>query len=185
MTKLKRLVAINKLSQKDPKWVHRDLFRMLNKDEIWISAYEKLKGKKNALLPEYPMDATSFEALKKLKELVCSEKYTFKTVKLTSIARPNGKQRPRGFSTANHNLVQEVMIMILESIYEPTFSKFSFGRPGFGCHDALNHVEKRFRWVDYVIEGDKQAYATIDHHVLINSIKKRVEDPRFIRLIWK
>ena len=79
------------------------------------------------------------------------------------------------------------MRIILEAIYEPIFSKLSFGfRTGLGCHDALDHVERRFRWVDYVVEGDiAQAYPTIDHHILVKILKKRIDDPRFIRLIWK
>ena len=51
MIKLKRLIAINKLSQKDSKWVHKDIFRILKKEEIWIMAYENLKGNKGALTP--------------------------------------------------------------------------------------------------------------------------------------
>jgi group II intron reverse transcriptase/maturase len=190
MSKLKRLIAINKLSQKNPKWIHRDIFRILNKDEIWIAAYEKLKSNKGALTPgsvPETMDGMSLERLRKLKERVCTEVYTFKTVKLTYIPRPDGRKRPLGLPTANDKIVQEVMRMILEAIYEPVFSKFSFGfRAGLGCHDALDHVEKKFRWVDYVIEGDiQQAYPTIDHHILVNILKKRIDDPRFIRLIWK
>ena len=65
MTKLKRLLAISKLSQKDPKWIHRDIFRILRKDEIWIAAYEKLKGNKGATIPE-TMDGMSLERLKRL-----------------------------------------------------------------------------------------------------------------------
>lgn len=190
MKKLERLVAINKLSQTDPTWIHRDIFRILYKDEIWIAAYEKIKSNKGALTPGSvveTMDGMSLERLKKLKQRVYSEKYTFKTVKLTYIPRADGKKRPIGLPTADDKIVQEVMRMVLEAIYEPIFSKHSFGfRQGLGCHDALNHVEKRFRWVDYAIEGDiEQAYPTIDHHMLINFIKKRVDDPRFIRLTWK
>lgn len=79
------------------------------------------------------------------------------------------------------------MRMILEAIYEPVFSEYSFGfRRGLGCHDALAHIERRFRWTDYVIEGDiEQAYPTIDHHILVNILKKRIDDQKFIRLVWK
>ena len=190
MTQLKRLIAINKLSQKNNKWIHRDIFRILNKDEIWIAAYEKLKGNKGALTPgSVPgtMDGMSLERLKRLQAKVCSEQYTFKPVKLTYIPRPDGRKRPLGLPTANDKIVQEVMRMILEAIYEPAFSELSFGfRSGMGCHDALAHVEQRFRWVDHVIDGDiEQAYPTIDHHVLVKILKKRMDDPRFIRLIWK
>lgn len=190
MTKLERLIAINKLSQKDSKWKHRDIFRILYKDEIWIAAYEKLKSNKSALTPgstPETMDGMSMERLKRLKEKVCSETYRFKSVKLTLIPRPDGRKCPLGLATANDKIVQEVIRLILEAIYEPVFYEFSFGfRQKLGCHDALKWVEQKFRWVDYVIEGDiEQAYPTIDHHKLIEILEKRIEDPRFIRLIWK
>nr|YP_009367524.1 putative reverse transcriptase and intron maturase [Pseudoneochloris marina]ARK14544.1 putative reverse transcriptase and intron maturase [Pseudoneochloris marina] len=190
MTKLARLIAINKMSKKDSKWIHKEIFRILNKDEIWIAAYEKLKSNKGALTPgstPETMDGMSLDRLRRLKDQVLSESYAFKTVKLTYIARPDGRKRPLGLPTANDKIVQEVIRMILEAIYEPNFSEFSFGfRQGLGCHDALNHVEQRFRWVDYVIEGDiEQAYPTIDHHTLVGFLKERIDDPRFIRLIWK
>jgi group II intron reverse transcriptase/maturase len=190
MTKLKQLIAINKLSQKDSKWMHKDIFRILNKDDIWIAAYEKLKGNKGALTPgstPETMDGMSLERLKRLKNQVCMETYKFKPVKLTYISQGNGKRRPLGLPTANDKIVQEVMRIILEAIYEPIFSELSFGfRSGLGCHDALDHVERRFRWVDYIIEGDiAQAYPTIDHHILVKILKKRIDDHRFIRLIWK
>lgn len=51
MQEIEQLVAINKLSQKDPKWIYRDIFRILRKVEIWITAYEKLKNNKGALTP--------------------------------------------------------------------------------------------------------------------------------------
>jgi len=39
-------------------------------------------------------------------------------------------------------LVQEVMRMILEVIFEPTFSEHSHGfRPGRGCHSALKEIK--------------------------------------------
>lgn len=190
MSKLKRLVAISKLSQKDKKWVHKDIFRILYKDEIWKAAYENIKGNKKALTPGSvtgTMNDRSLERLKRLKAEVISEEYTFKNVKLTSIPRPDGQMRLLKLPTANDKIVQEAIKLILEAIYEPVFSKLNFGfRTGRGCHDALDHVERKFRWVDHVIEGDiEQAYPTINHHILIKTLEKRIVDPRFIRLIWK
>lgn len=190
MKKLSRLIAINKLSKKDKQWIHKDIFRILHKDEIWIIAYENLKGNKGALTPgsnPETMDGISLNRLKRLQKEVCSEQYKFKPVKLTYIPAGKGKQRPLGLPTANDKIVQEVMRMILEAIYEPVFSELSFGfRTGLGCHDALDYVERKFRWVDYVVEGDiQQAYPTIDHHVLVNLLRKRIDDPRFINLTWK
>jgi len=190
MRELERLVTVNKLSQKDPNWIHKDLFRLLHKDELWITAYENIKGNKGVLTPGSTletMDGMSLRRLKRLQEQVCSETYKFKAVKLIYIPAKSGKKRPLGLPTANDKIVQEVIRLILEAIYEPVFCKESFGfRQGRGCHDALDHVEQRFRWVDYAIEGDiEQAYPIIDHHILIKTLNKRINDPRFIRLIWK
>lgn len=190
MSKLERLIAVSKLSKKDSKWIHKDIFRILYKDEIWIAAYEKLKNNKGALTPgstSETMDSMSLERLKRLQEKVCKETYIFNTVKLTHIPLANGKQRLLGLPTANDKIVQEALRMILDAIYDPIFSNLSFGfRTGLGCHDALDHVERRFRWVDHVVEGDiAEAYPSIDHHILVKFIEKRVDDPRFIRLIWK
>ena len=190
MSKLERLIAIKKLSQKNSKWIHRDIFRILYKDDIWIAAYEKLKGNKGALTPGCTpeiMDGMSLDKLERIQTLVCAEAYTFKAVKLTYIPRPDEKKRPSGLSRASDKIVQEVMRIILEMIYEPVFHKSSFGfQTKLGCHDALDHMEKKFRWVDYVIEGDiEQAYPAINHHTLVKILEKRIADPRFIRLIWK
>ena len=188
--KIEKLLTIRKLSQKDKKWKHKDIFRILKKEEIWIIAYENIKGNKGALTPgitSLTMDGMSMERLKRLQEKVCSGKFKFKPIKLAHIKRPDGRQRPLGLPTANDKIVQEVMRIILDAIYEPGFLDESFGfRAGLGCHDALNHVENKFRWVDYIIEGDiEQAYPTIDHRILMNILRKRIDDRRFLNLIWE
>jgi len=191
MKGLQRLSAIRNLSTKDSQWIHRDVFRLLKHDDIWIAAYENLKGNKGALTPGVTsdtMDGMSLDRLQSLKEAVIKETYIFIPVKRTQIPRPDGRLRPLGLPSANDKIVQEVLRMVLEAIYEPSFSNLSFGfRQGLGCHDALEHVEKTFRWVDFVIEGDiEQAYPSINHEVLVNKcLKKRIQDERFINLIWK
>ena len=74
--KLVQLSVISKLSQKDTKWVHKDIFRILRKQDIWIAAYEKLKSNKGALTPgisSETMDSMSLKRLRSLQKNVCSE----------------------------------------------------------------------------------------------------------------
>lgn len=77
--------------------------------------------------------------------------------------------------------------MILESIYEPCFSNKSFGfRQGLGTHDALEQIELKFRWVDWIIEKDFQStYSIIDNNLLCNILSKKILDVRFMNLIRK
>ena len=187
MKKLDKLIAINKLSKKNSKWVHRDIFRILRNDKIWIAAYEKLKKNKSVLTSDNTQATMDRMSLIKLKEKVCSEAYKFKSVKLIYITKLDERKQFLNFSTASDKIVQEVMRMILEAIYKPIFSKLHFGfRVKLACHNVLAHVERKFRWVDYVVERDiKQVYPIISHATLVKIIEKRINDHRFIRLVWK
>jgi len=190
MQGLKRLSVISKLNQKNPNWVHKDIFRILNKKDIWYAAYENIKGNKDALTPGVTTDTLDRVSLSKIHSLqlsVLNESYKFQPVKQIWIPKAKGKRRPLGLPTPNDKLVQEVIRMILEAIYEPNFDKRSFGfRSGIGVHNALQYVEKEFRWVDWVITGDIQnAYPTIDPNILCEIISRKIRDVRFMNLIRK
>ena len=79
--------------------------------------------------------------------------------------------RPLGISSSDDKLVEEIVKMILESIYDPTFSNYSHGfRPGRSCHTALLQLQQNFTGVKWFVEGDIKSYFdTIDHHNLINN----------------
>jgi group II intron reverse transcriptase/maturase len=95
---------------------------------------------------------------------------------MRKLSFPNGKDK----------LVQECVRIILECIYEPTFSNFSHGfRPGRSIHSAVAQVET-FRGVVWFIEGDISAcFDEVDHRVLESILRERIDDERFIRLINK
>ena len=104
------------------------------------------------------------------------------------IAKKNStKMRPLGIPSADDKLVQEVVRMILESIWEGNFSNNSHGfRPKRSCHTALKHIDINFKGAKWFIEGDiKACFDCFDHHVLISALRKRIDDEYFIALIWK
>ena len=190
MKGLERLGVIQNLSLKHPNWEHREIFRLLHKDDIWIAAYENGKTNKGSLTPGVTQDTLEgigLKKLRKLQSLVVNECYQFQPVKQIWIPTPDGKKRPLGVPTLTDKLVQEVIRMILEAIYEPYFDNRSFGfRKGMGVHDALEYVEKQFRWVDWVIKGEIQnASPTIEHKKLCEILSQRIKDNRFMNLIRK
>jgi group II intron reverse transcriptase/maturase len=105
------------------------------------------------------------------------------------IAKKNNpkKTRPLGIPSADDKLVQEVVRMILEAIYEPGFSAYSHGfRPKRSCHTALLEVQTLFTGAKWVIEGDiKACFDSFDHNVLIDILRRRIHDEHFIGLMWK
>ena len=79
------------------------------------------------------------------------------------------------------------MRLILESIYEPTFSDYSHGfRITEAVIRALKYVQKYFTGTKWFVEGDiKGCFDNVDHHVLIAILRKRIADEHFIGLLWK
>lgn len=190
MKGIERLSVIRHLSESKPDQKLKGLFRILHKEDIWITAYENIKSNQGALTPgstKDTLDAMSLARLQRLREEVTSERYQFKGVREIEIPKSDGRKRPLGLPTANDKIVQEIMRMILEAVYEPCFSPQSFGfRRGLGTHDAFEYVEWRFRWMDWVIEGDIEgAYPTIDHQRLCEIISQKIEDQRFLSLVRK
>ena len=95
--------------------------------------------------------------------------------------------RPLGVPAFNDKLLQEVVRMVLEAIYEGQFEYTSHGfRPKRSCHTALAQIQKSFSGVKWFVEGDiKGFFDNINHQILINTLKERISDDRFIRLIRK
>ena len=67
------------------------------------------------------------------------------------------------------------------------FSNKSHGfRPNRSCQTALMQIQKTFTGTNWFIEGDIHAcFDSFDHHIIIDLLKKRIDDETFIQLIWK
>ena len=93
--------------------------------------------------------------------------------------------RPLGLPVFTDKLIQEVIRMILEAIYEPVFSDYSHGfRPARSCHTALAQIKKEFTGARWFIEGDiKGCFDNINHAVLVGIINQKIKDARFLKLI--
>src|SRR5919197_6079567 len=75
--------------------------------------------------------------------------------------------------------------MILERIYEPLFKDSSHGfRPKRSCHTALRTIQKVWTGTKWFIDIDIKGYFNnINHEILMELLKKRIEDIQFLDLI--
>lgn len=128
---------------------------------------------------------------KRIDRLIASLKdhsYYPNPARRTYIQKKNNplKKRPLGIPSFDDKLLQEVVRMILESIYEGNFSRHSHGfRPNHSCHTALIEVKYKFIGTKWFIEGDiKGCFDNVDHAVLISLLRRRIKDEYFISLAW-
>jgi hypothetical protein len=73
MKGIDRLSVIRHKSEINKDWIHSDLFRILRKEDIWIAAYENIKGNKGALTPgvtKETLDGMSLPRLLNLRDKV-------------------------------------------------------------------------------------------------------------------
>lgn len=166
------------------------LYRILFNEEMYYRAYQKLSKKQGNTTKGSDgksIDGTSLKVIKQLIEELKKESYQPMPARRTYIPKKNGKMRPLGIPAFRDKLVQEVMKMVLEAIYENSFSYMSHGfRPDKSCHTALKYLQDNFIGAKWFIEGDiKGFFDNIDHNVMVGILKERIEDDRFIRLVRK
>jgi len=97
------------------------------------------------------------------------------------------EKRPLGINNLEDKIFMKMTQKILESIYEPLFLNCSYGfRPGRGCHDAIKDLREHLfkAKVQVVIDVDiKNFFGTIDHKTLVEMIREKIKDTRFIRYL--
>ena len=184
--------VLNSLTEhsKDSNYKYERLYRLLFNEEMWYVAYERIYAKPGNMTPGadgQTIDGMSLNRIEKLIASLKDESYQPQPSRRVYIPKKNGKMRPLGVPAMNDKLVQEVTRMILSAIYEGSFEHNSHGfRPKRSCHTALAQIQKTFNGASWFIEGDiKGFFDNIKHDVLIDILKERISDDRFIRLIRK
>jgi len=187
---IQRLEKIRELNSENPNWVNHDLYRFLFKDTMYAIAYETLKsnaGNMTAGSDGSTIDGFSAGSITKLINSMKDESFQFAPARRVEIPKANGKKRQLGIAPPRDKIVQEIIKIILEAIYEPTFSDKSHGfRSGRGCHTALKAFRLNWSGVNWIIEGDiKGFFDNISHNILIEKLRERIADERFLNLIRK
>jgi len=190
---IKRLEVIRQLNKKRG-WINRDLFRLLFQPDLYEIAYERIKsepGNMTAGTDGETLDGFSKDEIIKIIQEIKTESYQFRPVRTVYIPKANGKMRKLGIPSVRDKVVQEVLRMILEAIYDsPHGAYFSEQSHGFrrsrSCHTALQDVQGKWSGMTWLVEGDiKACFDDIDHEILVKIIKEKVQDERFTNLIWK
>ena len=183
---------LNSLSahSNDVHYKYERLYRILFNEQMFYVAYQRIYAKPGNMTPGSngkTIDGMSIERIGHLIAALKDESYMPIPARRVYIPKKNGKKRPLGIPSIEDKMVQEVVRLILEAIYEGHFENTSHGfRPRRSCQTALRSIQNLFTGANWFIEGDiKGFFDNIDHHILIDTLRERISDERFIRLIWK
>lgn len=189
-TEILARIRENSLANKDE--IFTKLYRYLLRPDIYFVAYKNLYTNDGAAtkgVNDDTADGFSEEKISSIIQSLADETYQPVPVRRTHIPKKNNqkKKRPLGIPTFTDKLVQEVLRMVLEVVYEPVFLDVSHGfRPKRGCHTALKTVKREFSGTKWFIEGDiKGCFDNIDHTVLVGLLNNKIKDARIMKLIYK
>lgn len=126
------------------------------------------------------------EHQKELTGRILKGKYTPSPVRRVEIPKPEGGVRKLGIPTVIDRTIQQAIAQQLIPIYEPLFIETSYGyRPDKSAKDAILKVkEYAGKGYTYAVSLDLSKYFdTLNHELLINLLRKNVEDERVVQLI--
>lgn len=102
------------------------------------------------------------------------------------IPKPDGGQRELGIPTVIDRFIQQAVAQVLQPLFDPHFSAFSFGfRPGRSAHGAIRQAQH------YVQSGRRivvdvdlaKFFDRVNHDILMERVARVVKDHRVLRLI--
>lgn len=165
-----------------------ELYRQLFNRDLYLMAYGRIYANHGAMTPgpdTETADDMSEDKIDQIIEAMRHERYRFSPARRIYIPKKNGKLRPLGLPSWSDKLVGEVIRLLLEAYYEPTFSDHSHGfRPNRGCHTALRDIQRTWTGTTWFIEGDiSDCFGSLNQTVMVQILSEKIHDNRFLRLI--
>jgi retron-type reverse transcriptase len=114
--------------------------------------------------------------------------YKWKDIKRIKIPKHEKKEKkPFGILTFSDKIVQEMLRLVLLTIYEPIFQSLEYNQ-GFrskrDVYTTMYLIQAKGQGMEIAMEGDiVNIYNSINCKILIKILKKKIGDKKFLKLI--
>ena len=187
---------LGKLFELNKKNIHKkndNLIKFITNPALIVEAYDKIQKNKGAHTQgteSETADAFGRIRLNRISEEIANGTFKWRAIKRKLIPKKGKKKsRPLGIANFDDRVVQELIRIILNIIYEPLFQEKEYNhgfRPKRGTRSAITKIERESQGMTTAIEGDiKGAYDNVNHKILMNFLKKKIYDRKFLRIIRK
>ena len=156
-----------------------------------LTAYNRIKSQPGNMTPGGDpegdtLDGIDLDWFEATSRAIKAGSYKFTRARRVMMPKPSKKGlRPLTVVSPRDKIVQEAIRLVLELVYEPTFSDYSHGfRPNRGPHTALKEIKLTWKSFSWWAEFDiKKCFDTVNRHVLIKILSDKIADTRFFNLI--
>lgn len=165
------------------------MFQIVSRENM-TKAYKRVVGNRGSA----GIDGMQVEDLKdylqkhwsEIKSGLLTDSYYPKSVRQVEIQKPSGGVRQLGIPTVLDRMIQQSIHQVLEPIFDPTFSDFSYGfRANRSARQAVkrakSYIEQGSRWIVNV--DLSKFFDEVDHDRLLSKLRIKVKDRRVIHLI--
>lgn len=177
-----------------------NLTNFLRRLELWVLAYQKVcADEMGAYMPRSAIQRSALEDLLALRNAVLDSRFKWGARLEFFIKSPKDKTEYESLSKRKikailtttqpaafqDKIVQEVLFMILEPMYEARFSEKSFAfRPGRNAHSALRTIRRSFAGYLWYIKGDLSTMLDgMKVGLVISALMRDVRDKKVIDLV--
>ncbi|KAF5460270.1 hypothetical protein F2P56_020151 [Juglans regia] len=185
---------------RDPDRLVTNLSSYLRRFELWVLAYQKVcADETGAYMTRGSIERSALEDLLTLRNAVLDDRFRWgarldfflKSPKDKTDYRSLSKRKIKAILTTSQpapfqdKIVQEVLFMVLEPVYEARFSPKSFAfRPGRNAHTVLRVIRRSFAGYLWYIKGD---FSTIldgmKVGLVVNALMRDVRDKKVVDLV--